>query len=79
MKTALTAHTRFAQRSLRITIANPKRLDAGCYTVSQVLAGTTALPLSARPEGGVRIARRTIERLPQNLPARVRVILAPLR
>ena len=77
-KTGLTVHTPFARRSLRITIANPKRLDAGRYTVSQVLAGRTALPLIARPEGGVRIARPALERLSRHAPATLHVTLAPL-
>jgi cellobiose phosphorylase len=76
--TELSARTQFAQRPLRITIANPRRLDAGRYRVSHVRCGTAALPCAARPEGGVRIPRRTLEELPRHVPALLRVTLAPL-
>ena len=76
-KTALSVQTRFAQRSLRITITNPKRLEAGRYAVSCILAGKTPLPLAAQPGGGVRIARRTVARLPHHTHTDLRVTLAP--
>lgn len=77
--TAVTVHAAFAGRPLRITLANPRRLDAGRYRVSQVRAGSLPLPFAVRPEGGVRIPRGAIERLSRDTPTDLRLTLAPLR
>jgi cellobiose phosphorylase len=77
--TAVTVHAAFAGRPLRVTMANPRRLDAGRYRVSQVRAGSLPLPFAVRPEGGVRIPRGAIERLSRDTPTDLRLTLAPLR
>ncbi len=61
---AIAVETSFAERRLRIHIANPKRLRPGEYAVLDVRTGDRSVPFTTRSEGGVRIVRRVLEQLP---------------
>ena len=76
--TELSVHTQFAQRPLHVTIANPRRLDAGRYRISHIRCGQASLPFTVRPQGGVRMSRRTLQQLPRHAPNPLRITLAPL-
>jgi cellobiose phosphorylase len=75
-RTALRVTAPFAGRRLEFTFANPEHAEAGNYLISEVLAGANPVPAIPRPEGGVRIARRVLDRLPPDADS-IRVVLKP--
>ena len=63
----VTVKAHFADRQLVITYENPDRLPAGGYRVASVtLASGRELRTTPLPDGGVRIARATVRRLPRD-------------
>lgn len=78
-RTRVAVRAPFADRSLRVRFHNPQRLPPGRYRITGVTAAGRPLPVSPHPEGGVRVARRHIARLPDRKEIAVDVALGPPR
>ncbi|OGX12350.1 MAG: hypothetical protein A3I71_06345 [Omnitrophica WOR_2 bacterium RIFCSPLOWO2_02_FULL_63_16] len=75
---ALRVHTAFAGRPLVITIANPKRLEAGRYAVERIRHDRdgAAIPFTRLPAGGARLARSHVHRFPARRPTPLTITLS---
>ena len=75
---ALRGHTPIAGRPLVITIANPKRLEAGRYAVERIRHDRdgAAIPFTRLPAGGARLARSHVHRFPARRPTPLTITLS---